>query len=127
MDDLNITMEEYIMLEEEKAQKPIAFNDEVSSEKTLSCEPTISSLNDEFDFRISFDDSADEDYTWVGLCKRLGDLKEEVQGLHRKSTLRGLVERSVTDQGRFSTWMISCMAQLMEASGQAYQAFNGTF
>ncbi|GKD41186.1 hypothetical protein Tco_1261393 [Tanacetum coccineum] len=28
---------------------------------------------------------------------------------------------------RFSTWMISCMTQLMEASGRTYQAFNGTF
>ncbi|GJU31289.1 hypothetical protein Tco_1174878 [Tanacetum coccineum] len=43
----------------------IAFNDGVSSEKTLSCEPTVSSLNDEIDFRISFDDSDDEDYTVV--------------------------------------------------------------
>ncbi|GKA04330.1 hypothetical protein Tco_0677111 [Tanacetum coccineum] len=41
--------------------------------------------------------------------------------------LRGLVERSMTDQGRFSTWMISCMAQLMDASGLTYQAFDGTF
>ncbi|GJU79497.1 hypothetical protein Tco_1281862 [Tanacetum coccineum] len=40
MDDPNITMEEYIRLEEEKARKhAIAFNDEVSPE-TLSCEPT---------------------------------------------------------------------------------------
>ncbi|GJV99178.1 hypothetical protein Tco_1554430 [Tanacetum coccineum] len=63
MDDPNITMEEYIRLEEEKARKrAIAFNDEVSSEKTLSCEPTVSSLNDEIDFRISFDDSDNEDY-----------------------------------------------------------------
>ncbi|GKC29651.1 hypothetical protein Tco_1036945 [Tanacetum coccineum] len=93
MDDPNITMEEYIRLEEEKARKhgkvfnwetakygkiwydedihdlrsvetefpAIAFNDEVSSEKTLSCEPTVSSLNDEIDFRILFDDSDDED------------------------------------------------------------------
>ncbi|GKE02943.1 hypothetical protein Tco_1390926, partial [Tanacetum coccineum] len=51
-----------------------------------------------------------------------------VQGLRRDVvSLRGLVERSITDQGRFSTWMISCMAQLMEASRQTYQAFNGTF
>ncbi|GKB45777.1 hypothetical protein Tco_0896530 [Tanacetum coccineum] len=96
MDDPNITMEEYIRLEEEKAQKygkvfnwetakygkiwydedihdlrsvetefpAISFNDEVSS-KTLSCEPTVSSLNDEIDFRVSFDDSDDEDYTVV--------------------------------------------------------------
>ncbi|GJU99889.1 hypothetical protein Tco_1329160 [Tanacetum coccineum] len=95
MDDPNITMEEYIRLEEEKAQKcgkvfnwettkygkilynedihdlrsvetefpAIAFNDGVSSEKTLSCELTVSSLNDESDFRISFDDSDYEDYT----------------------------------------------------------------
>ncbi|GJT44055.1 hypothetical protein Tco_0952770 [Tanacetum coccineum] len=42
----------------------IAFNDNVSSE-ILSCEPMISSLNDEIDFRISFDDSDDEDYTVI--------------------------------------------------------------
>ncbi|GKC54160.1 hypothetical protein Tco_1076905 [Tanacetum coccineum] len=97
MDDPNMTIEDYIRLEEEKARKrrkvfnwetakygkiwydedihdlrpvetefpAIAFNDGVSSEKTLSCEPTVSSLNDEIDFRISFDDSDDEDYTVV--------------------------------------------------------------
>ncbi|GJR59430.1 hypothetical protein Tco_1501592 [Tanacetum coccineum] len=43
----------------------IAFNDQISSEKTLSCEPTVSSLNNEFDFKISFDDSDDEDYTVI--------------------------------------------------------------
>ncbi|GKC00047.1 hypothetical protein Tco_0986183 [Tanacetum coccineum] len=95
MDDPNITIEEYIRLEEEKAQKhgkvfnwetakygkiwydkdvhdlrsveteflAIAFNDRVSPEKTLSCEPMVSSLNDEINFKISFDDSDDEDYT----------------------------------------------------------------
>ncbi|GKA01445.1 hypothetical protein Tco_0674110 [Tanacetum coccineum] len=100
MDDPNITMEEYIRLEEEKARKrkkvfnwetakygkiwydedihdlrsvetefpAIAFNNEVSSEKTLSCEPTVSSLNNEIDFRISFDDSDDEDYTPTVSC-----------------------------------------------------------
>ncbi|GJX90888.1 hypothetical protein Tco_0344214 [Tanacetum coccineum] len=60
--------------------------------------------------------------------QRLGRLEEEVQGLRQDvRTLRGLLERSMTDQGRFSTWMITCMTQLMEASGQAYQAFDGTF
>ncbi|GKC44430.1 hypothetical protein Tco_1062152 [Tanacetum coccineum] len=65
MDDPNITMEEYIRLEKEKARRhAIVFNDKLSSEKTLSCEPTVSSLNDnEIDFRISFDESDDEDYT----------------------------------------------------------------
>ncbi|GJR69367.1 putative reverse transcriptase domain-containing protein [Tanacetum coccineum] len=93
MDDPNITMEEYIRLEEEKARKcskvfnwetakygkvwydedihnlksveiefpAITFNDEVSFE-TLSCEPMVSSINNEIDFRISFDD---EDYTVI--------------------------------------------------------------
>ncbi|GJY10886.1 hypothetical protein Tco_0379071 [Tanacetum coccineum] len=42
----------------------IAFNDGVSS-KTLSCKPTVSSLNNEIDFRISFDNSDDEDYMVV--------------------------------------------------------------
>ncbi|GKA91029.1 hypothetical protein Tco_0812899, partial [Tanacetum coccineum] len=36
------------------------------SEATLSCEPTVSSLNnDEIDFRISFDESDDEDCTVI--------------------------------------------------------------
>ncbi|GJV73029.1 hypothetical protein Tco_1493024 [Tanacetum coccineum] len=70
MDDPNITMEEYIRLEEEKAQKRRkVFNWETAEYgefgETLSCEPTVSSLNDEIDFRISFDDSDDEDYTVV--------------------------------------------------------------
>ncbi|GJS54062.1 hypothetical protein Tco_0627424 [Tanacetum coccineum] len=67
MDDPNIIMKEYIWLEEEKAQKrAITFNDEVSSGKTLSYEPTVSPLNDnQIDFRISFDESDDEDYTVI--------------------------------------------------------------
>ncbi|GKB59185.1 hypothetical protein Tco_0915371 [Tanacetum coccineum] len=64
MDNPNITMEEYIRLEEEKARRrAIAFNDTLTSEATLSCEPTVSSLNDEIDFRISIDKSDDEDCT----------------------------------------------------------------
>nr|GEU47477.1 hypothetical protein [Tanacetum cinerariifolium] len=44
----------------------IVFNDNLTSDETLSCEPTTSSLNDnEIDFRISFDESDDEDYTVV--------------------------------------------------------------
>ncbi|GJU37090.1 hypothetical protein Tco_1185444 [Tanacetum coccineum] len=42
----------------------IFFNDKLTSEEVLSCEPTVSSLNNnEIDFRISFDESDDEDYT----------------------------------------------------------------
>ncbi|GJU32692.1 hypothetical protein Tco_1176281 [Tanacetum coccineum] len=40
----------------------IVFNDTLTSKATLSCEPTVSSLNnDKLDFRISFDESDDED------------------------------------------------------------------
>ncbi|GJY20803.1 hypothetical protein Tco_0393369 [Tanacetum coccineum] len=96
MDDPNITMEEYIRLEEEKARRrgkvynwetathgkiwynedvhelrsvetefpAIVLNDALTSEVTLSCEPTVSTLNDnKIDFRISFDEFDDEDYT----------------------------------------------------------------
>ncbi|GJV70480.1 hypothetical protein Tco_1490475 [Tanacetum coccineum] len=71
MDDPNITMEEYIRLEEEKDyRRAIVFNDTLTSEATLSCEPTVSSLNnDEIDFRISFDEPDDED------CKVIFDKK----------------------------------------------------
>ncbi|GKF44349.1 hypothetical protein Tco_0130901, partial [Tanacetum coccineum] len=40
----------------------IAFNDTLTSEATLSYEPTVSSLNYEIDFKISFDESDDEDF-----------------------------------------------------------------
>ncbi|GKE27567.1 hypothetical protein Tco_1442951, partial [Tanacetum coccineum] len=98
MDDPNITMEEYIRLEEEKARRhgkvynwetatygrirdddevhnlrsvetefpTIVFDDTFTSQAALSCEPTVSPLNDKkIDFRISFDESDDEDYTVI--------------------------------------------------------------
>ncbi|GJX28164.1 hypothetical protein Tco_0236243 [Tanacetum coccineum] len=98
MDNPNITMEEYIRLEEEKAHRrgkvynwetatygkiwdnedvhdlgsvetefpAIVFNDTLTSEATLSCDPTVISLNNnEIDFRISFDESDDEDCTVI--------------------------------------------------------------
>ncbi|GKB12192.1 hypothetical protein Tco_0846115, partial [Tanacetum coccineum] len=45
----------------------IVFNDALTSKAALSCEPTVSSLNDEIDFRISFDKSDDEDCTLPSL------------------------------------------------------------
>ncbi|GJY47395.1 hypothetical protein Tco_0436458 [Tanacetum coccineum] len=67
MNDPNITIEEYIRLEEEKARKrAIVFNDALTSEVTPSCEPTISPLNDnKIDFRMLCDESNDEDYTVI--------------------------------------------------------------
>ncbi|GJW24388.1 hypothetical protein Tco_0038199 [Tanacetum coccineum] len=46
----------------------IALNDGLSSEKTLSCKPMVSSLNDEINFRISYDYSDDEDHTPTVSC-----------------------------------------------------------
>ncbi|GKE08660.1 hypothetical protein Tco_1412211 [Tanacetum coccineum] len=68
MDDPNITMEEYkkklvgVVRSVETEFPSIVFNDTLTSEAALSCDPTISSLNnDEIDFRISFDEFDDED------------------------------------------------------------------
>ncbi|GJY23529.1 hypothetical protein Tco_0397187 [Tanacetum coccineum] len=78
MDDPNITMDEYIRLEEEKAHRrgkvfnwetamyAIVFNETLTSEATLLCEPTVSPLNVVIDFRISFDESDNEDCTYSG-------------------------------------------------------------
>ncbi|GJY15389.1 hypothetical protein Tco_0385811 [Tanacetum coccineum] len=97
MDDPNITMEEYIRLEEEKAQRhgrtfnwqtatfrkvkyyededdcfpdfeteflTIIFDNTLKSDTALPCEPTVSPPNEnKIDFRISLDESDDEDYT----------------------------------------------------------------
>ncbi|GKB26132.1 hypothetical protein Tco_0865533 [Tanacetum coccineum] len=65
MDDPNVTMEEYIRLEEEKAHRSaIVLNDALTSEVTLSCEPTVSPLNDNKIYsRISFNEFDNEDYT----------------------------------------------------------------
>ncbi|GJX62806.1 hypothetical protein Tco_0295706 [Tanacetum coccineum] len=98
MDDPNITMEEYIRLEEEKSRRrgkvfnwetakygkiwddedvhdlrsvetkfpAIVFDDAFTSEVTHSYEPTVSPLNDNrIDFRISFYESDNEDYTVI--------------------------------------------------------------
>ncbi|GJU03980.1 hypothetical protein Tco_1114318 [Tanacetum coccineum] len=96
MDDLNLTMEEYIRFKEEKAHKcgkvfnwktatygkirvdddlhnlssveaeflAIVINDAVAPQDELQCKSQVSTpVNDEIDFRISFDKSDDEDYT----------------------------------------------------------------
>ncbi|GJU13822.1 hypothetical protein Tco_1136218 [Tanacetum coccineum] len=63
MDNPNITMEEYIRLQEEKdLSRGDTFNWQTDT-YALLCGPTVSPLNDnEIDFRISFDESDDEDY-----------------------------------------------------------------
>ncbi|GJU16964.1 hypothetical protein Tco_1144930 [Tanacetum coccineum] len=61
------------------------------------------------------------------ISQRIARLDEEVHELRRSiMRLRGDVDRSITDQNRFATWMVSWMTQLMDASGRTYQAFNIT-
>ncbi|GKD92342.1 hypothetical protein Tco_1372179 [Tanacetum coccineum] len=98
MDDPNMTIEEYIKLEEEKARRrgrvfnwktttygkiridddlhdlssveaefpTIVINDAFSPQDALQCKSQVSTpFKDEIDFRISFDESDDEDYTII--------------------------------------------------------------
>ncbi|GJW61118.1 hypothetical protein Tco_0110453 [Tanacetum coccineum] len=127
MDNPDITMEEYIRLEEQKAHRrgkvynwetptygkiwdnedvhdlesvetkfpSIVFNDTLTSEATLSCEPKVSSLNnDEIDFRISFDESDDEDCT-VSIRRILGN----GYGVLTSCIVLGPRERKIDDVG----------------------------
>nr|GEV74255.1 hypothetical protein [Tanacetum cinerariifolium] len=67
-------------------------------------------------------------HQYLGHSQHPLGLEEEIQGLRQDvRSLPRLLERLMTDQGRFSTWMISCMTQLMEASGHTHQASDGTF
>ncbi|GKC26122.1 hypothetical protein Tco_1033416, partial [Tanacetum coccineum] len=94
IDDLNITIKEYIRLEEEKARRrgkvynwetaacgklwydedvhylryfenefpAIVYNDALATDHKILSEPPVSPLdNNEIDFKISFDESDDED------------------------------------------------------------------
>ncbi|GJS64303.1 hypothetical protein Tco_0678867 [Tanacetum coccineum] len=98
MDEQNMTMEEYIKLEEEKARRrgrvfnwqtatygkirvdddlydlrsmeaefpSIVIDDAFTPQDALPCKSQVSTpVNDEIDFRISFDESDDEDYTII--------------------------------------------------------------
>ncbi|GJW57247.1 hypothetical protein Tco_0103978 [Tanacetum coccineum] len=60
--------------------------------------------------------------------QRIERIKEEVRELRQSIVgLRGVVKSSITEQTRVSTWMISCMTQLMDNNGRTYQAFDITF
>ncbi|GJZ75336.1 hypothetical protein Tco_0639801 [Tanacetum coccineum] len=65
----------------------IVYNDALTSEVLLSCEPTVSPLDDnQIDFRISFDESDDEEYTVVvGL--RFGAVYYEAAGRLRSTAI----------------------------------------
>ncbi|GKA76644.1 retrovirus-related pol polyprotein from transposon TNT 1-94 [Tanacetum coccineum] len=92
MDDPNIIMEEYIRLEEEKSRRrAIFYNDALTSEVALSCEPTVSPLNkNQINFRILFDESDDEDYT-VKMNDPNITMEEYIRLEEEKSRRRGKV------------------------------------
>ncbi|GJW90758.1 hypothetical protein Tco_0168311 [Tanacetum coccineum] len=59
--------------------------------------------------------------------QRIDRLEEEVREMRQSIVgLRGVFESFITEQTRVSTWLISCMTQLMDASGHTYQAFDST-
>ncbi|GJU49341.1 reverse transcriptase domain-containing protein [Tanacetum coccineum] len=59
--------------------------------------------------------------------QRITRVEEELRKLRQRIIgPRGVVDRSITDQSRFATWMISCMTQLMDANSQTYQDFDST-
>ncbi|GKD77174.1 hypothetical protein Tco_1339795, partial [Tanacetum coccineum] len=61
------------------------------------------------------------------MSQRIERIKEEMHDLWRDVVgLRGVVESFTTEQSRVSTWVITCMTQLMDASGFTYQAFDST-
>ncbi|GJY84385.1 hypothetical protein Tco_0497761 [Tanacetum coccineum] len=61
------------------------------------------------------------------MSQRIERIEEEVHDLWRDVVgLRGVVESFTTEQSRVSTWLITWMIQLMDASGQTYQPFDST-
>ncbi|GJV24553.1 hypothetical protein Tco_1377248 [Tanacetum coccineum] len=61
------------------------------------------------------------------MSQRIERIEEEVHDLRRDVVgLRGVVESFTIEQSRVSTWLISCMTQLMDASGHTYQPFDST-
>ncbi|GKB29128.1 hypothetical protein Tco_0868529, partial [Tanacetum coccineum] len=59
--------------------------------------------------------------------ERIERVEEEMHDLRRDDVgFRGVVESFTTEQSRVSTWLISYMTQVMDASGHTYQAFDST-
>nr|GEZ49402.1 hypothetical protein [Tanacetum cinerariifolium] len=68
MDGPDLTMEEYIKLEAEKliGFPAIVYNHALTFGSEIPSEPTVRPLdNNEIDFRMSFDESDDEDYIFI--------------------------------------------------------------
>ncbi|GJR37963.1 hypothetical protein Tco_1213647 [Tanacetum coccineum] len=81
----------------------IVFNDTLTSEVALSCEPMVSSLDDnKIDFRISFDESDDENYTLFNDLDYLKDFENEFPAIVYNDALTSkldfLTEPSINPQ-----------------------------
>ncbi|GJS62021.1 hypothetical protein Tco_0656805 [Tanacetum coccineum] len=164
MDDPNITMEEYIRLEKEKARRrgkvhnwetamygkiwdnedvydlgsvetefpAIVLNDALTYGVTLSCEPTVSPFNDnKIDFRTSFDESDDEDYTPTVSCLNdldfLKDFENEFQ-----SPLRPIQVMDYEEQQQLLKFLLQPRPRVLSnypgpILSQPQPAYQGTF
>ncbi|GJW76804.1 hypothetical protein Tco_0138486 [Tanacetum coccineum] len=61
------------------------------------------------------------------MSQRIKRIEEDMRDLQNDVVgLLGVVESFTTEKSRVSTWLISCMTQLMDASGHPYQAFDST-
>ncbi|GJU93083.1 hypothetical protein Tco_1317839 [Tanacetum coccineum] len=61
------------------------------------------------------------------MSQRIKRIEEEVHNLRSNVvSLRGVVESFTTEQSRVSTWLITRMTQLMDASDQTCQPFDST-
>ncbi|GKB77936.1 hypothetical protein Tco_0944831 [Tanacetum coccineum] len=70
--------------------------------------------------RLEVDHESTMAYELLRVEEEMHDLRHDVVGL------RGVVKSFTTEQSRVSTWLITCMTQLMDASGLTYQAFDST-
>ncbi|GJT96750.1 hypothetical protein Tco_1092268 [Tanacetum coccineum] len=69
----------------------------------------------------------DMDLGSPGTRERIERIEEEVYDLRRDVVgLQGVVESFTTEHSRVSTWLITCITQLMDASDQTYQPFDNT-
>nr|GEU31459.1 hypothetical protein [Tanacetum cinerariifolium] len=94
----------------------IVFDDTVTFQASLSCEPMVSSLNDnEIDFRISFDESDDEDYTLGGVrCRKSWRQFILALGLHTAKEMKSVrfgaywakSARQIPDKGDLSAYWV---------------------
>ncbi|GJX53589.1 hypothetical protein Tco_0281958 [Tanacetum coccineum] len=131
MDDPSMTMEEYIMFEEEKARKRgKVFNWQTATYGKIRIDDDLhdlSSLEAEFPAIVINDAFAPHDtFQYISQVNMALPPREQRHRFLRYEGLEYPDTNIVDFEGRFSTWLM-CMTQLMDASGLTYQAFDGSF